>query len=119
MGKELGGLLKEQAERRWGEFKEIERMRMIHALWNIGLLDESLMELYRGVEFEADNSLLYYACQIELSNSSEREWQIIQLLAEIEVLPLPYFTAYQRFYNYIKATTDWNLTPLADKLKNT
>jgi hypothetical protein len=35
------------------------------------------------------------------------------------VLPLPYYLAYQRFFNYIKATTDWNLAPLADKLRNT
>lgn len=94
-------------------------MRVIHALWTIGLLDEGLMELYKGVELQADTSLLYYACQVELSNSSEREWQIVQLLAEIEVLPLPYWAAYQRFFNYIRATTDWNLTPLADKLRNT
>jgi hypothetical protein len=30
------------------------------------------MELYKGIELEADTSLLYYACQIELNNSSER-----------------------------------------------
>lgn len=42
----------------------------------------------------------------------------MQCLAHIDTLPLPYFTAFKRFYNYIKATTEWDLTPLADKLKN-
>jgi hypothetical protein len=37
----------------------------------------------------------------------------------LEHIPLPYFTAYKRFYNYVKSTTEWNLTPLQDKLRNT
>lgn len=40
-------------------------------------------------------------------------------MAHIEHIPLPYFVAYKRFYNYIKSTTKWNLTPIADKLRNT
>ena len=82
-------------------------------------MDETVLELYRGIEFCADSTLLNYACQIELGTSSEREWQIVQLLVEIEILPLPYFTAYKRFYNYIANTTEWNLKPLKDKLANT
>jgi hypothetical protein len=63
--------------------------------------------------------LLFYACQIELHTSSEREWLIIQLSVLLEHIPLPYYPAYRRFYNYIKSTTEWNLTPLFDKLRNT
>jgi hypothetical protein len=37
----------------------------------------------------------------------------------LDHIPLPYFAAFKRFYNYIKATTEWKLTPLEDKLKNT
>lgn len=40
-------------------------------------------------------------------------------MAHLDVIPLPYFVAYKRFYNYIKTTTEWNLTPLTDKLRNT
>lgn len=54
-----------------------------------------------------------------MHTSSEREWLIIQLSVLLEYIPLPYFTAFKRFYNYIKSTTEWNLTPLEDKLKNT
>jgi hypothetical protein len=75
--------------------------------------------LYKGIELEGDTSLLYYASQIELQTSSEREWQIVQCLVHIDHLPLPYFVVFKRFYNYIKATTDWNLAPLFDKLRNT
>lgn len=39
-------------------------MRMVHALWNLGLMDEALLEQYKAIEFESDTSLLYYACQI-------------------------------------------------------
>jgi len=53
-----------------------------------------------------------------LHTSSEREWQIIQCITALEHLPLPYFVVYKRFYNYIKATTTWNLKPLAEKLVN-
>ena len=49
MGKELGARLKEQAEQRWEEFSSIERIRIVHALWVIGLMDESLMELYKSI----------------------------------------------------------------------
>lgn len=44
---------------------------------------------------------------------------MIQLAVQLEVIPLPYFSAFKRFYNYIKSTTEWNLTPLQEKLKNT
>jgi tRNA U38,U39,U40 pseudouridine synthase TruA len=54
-----------------------------------------------------------------MHTSSEREWLIIQLAVLLEYIPLPYFSAFKRFYNYIKTTTEWNLTPLEDKLKNT
>lgn len=94
-------------------------MRIVHSLWNLGLMDEALLDMYKGIELEADSTLLYYASQIELHTSSEREWQIIQCTAHIEHIPLPYFVAYKRFYNYIKSTTKWNLTPVADKLRNT
>ena len=78
---------------------------MIHSFWNLGLMDESLLENYKQIELYSDTTLLYYACQLELNNSSEREWQIIQCLVHIDTLPLPYFTAYKRFFNYIKSTT--------------
>lgn len=54
-----------------------------------------------------------------MHTSSEREWLIIQLSVLLDYIPLPYFSAFKRFYNYIKTTTEWNLTPLEDKLKNT
>lgn len=82
-------------------------------------MDEGLLEYYKAIELEADSTLLYYASQIELHTSSEREWLIIQLSVMLEHIPLPYFTAFKRFYNYIKSTTEWKLTPLEDKLKNT
>ena len=81
-------------------------------------MDESLLQLYKGIEFEADSSLLYYAAQIELNTSSQREWQIIHCITALDQLPLPYYVAYKRFFNYIKATTTWNLTPLEEKLTN-
>lgn len=37
----------------------------------------------------------------------------------LDHIPLPYYPAFRRFHNYIKATTDWNLTPLHEKLLNT
>lgn len=82
-------------------------------------MDEELMGLYRNIEMEADSSILNYFTQIELAVSSEREWQIIQLIAQLDWIPLPYFISYKRFYNYIKNTTTWNLKPVLDKLVNT
>lgn len=119
MGQELAGKLRELAVARWDQFSKIQQIRIIHSLWNLGLMDEALLELYKAIEFQADSTLLYYACQLELSTSSEREWQIIHCLAQIQYLPLPYFLSYKRFYNYIKATTEWKLKPVEDKLRNT
>lgn len=82
-------------------------------------MDEALLEHYKGIELEADSTLLFYACQIELHTSSEREWLIVQLAVLLDHIPLPYFTAYKRFFNYIKTTTEWKLTPFEDKLRNT
>ena len=39
-------------------------MRMVHSWWNMGLMDEALMELYQGIELEVDSTLLNLACQI-------------------------------------------------------
>ena len=119
MDQQMATLLRRKAEEVWSEFSPVQQIRIVHSLWNMGLMDEQLASLYQQIELESDTTLLYYACQIEMETSSEREWQIVQCLAHLDYLPLPYYPAYQRFHNYIKATTEWDLTPLTDKLKNT
>lgn len=113
------GRLREKAVARWDQFSKIQQIRMLHSFWNLGLFDEAALELYKAIELESDSTLLYYASQIELAQSSEREWQIIQCLAHLEFIPLPYYIAFRRFYNSIKVSTKWNLTPIAEKLRNT
>ena len=62
---------------------------------------------------------LGYFCELELANSTSREWEIIHRIADVDYIPLQLFQHYKRFYNYMKITTEWNLKPIAEKLSNT
>ena len=68
---------------------------------------------------EADNTMLGYFCELELANSSSREWEIIHRITDLDIIPVRYFQLYKRFYNSIKVSTEWNLKPFEDKLANT
>lgn len=45
---------------------------------------------------------------------------MLRNLAEINHIPMPYYQAVRRFYNYMRvAAPEWDLTPIEEKLKNT
>jgi hypothetical protein len=43
------GKLKEIALSKWEEFNKVEQIRLVHSFWNYGLMDEALLELYKGI----------------------------------------------------------------------
>lgn len=98
----------------------MQQLRTIYAIWNYNQLTDEIFELYKNIPIEADSTVLYYFCQIEMTRSSEREWEILRNLAEINHVPIPYYQAIRRFYHYMRvAAPEWDLTPIEDKLKNT
>ena len=50
VGQEFLARLKEVALGRWEEFSKIQQIRLVHSFWNYGLMDEALLECYKGIE---------------------------------------------------------------------
>ncbi len=58
----------------FASLSRIHQIKTIYAIWNYNLMNDDLFELYKSIPIEADSTLLYYFCQIEMTRSSEREW---------------------------------------------
>jgi len=97
----------------FASLSKINQIRSIYAIWNYSLLTDDIFELYKSIQIEAESTLLYYFCQIEMTRSSEREWEVLRNLAELSHIPIPYYQAVKRFQNYMKvAAPEWDLTPI-------
>ena len=83
-------------------------------------MTDDIFELYKSIQIDSDSTILHYFCEIEMSRSSEREWEVLRNLAELNHIPIPYYQSMKRFYNYMRvAAPDWDLTAIEEKLKNT
>ena len=83
-------------------------------------MTDDVFELYKSIQIEADSTVLFYFCLIEMTRSSEREWEVLRNLAELNHVPIPYYQAVRRFYYYMRVSApEWDLTPIEEKLKNT
>ena len=58
----------------FASLSRIHQIKTIYAIWNYNLMNDDVFELYKSIPIEADSTLLYYFCQIEMTRSSEREW---------------------------------------------
>lgn len=44
-------------------------------------MTDDIFDLYKAIQIEADSTILHYFCEIEMSRSSEREWEVLRNLA--------------------------------------
>lgn len=97
----------------FNSLQKIDQIRSIYAIWNYNLMTDDIFELYKSIQIDSDSTILHYFCEIELSRSSEREWEVLRNLAELNHIPLPYYQSMRRFYNYMRvAAPDWDLTSI-------
>ena len=90
---------------------------MVYVYWNSNCWEE-FQPLYQEIPVEAHANLLYYFVQIEITDSSGREHEVVRAIAELETIPLPFYNMFKQFLVFADSF-QWNLMPLFDKFEET
>ena len=61
---ELFTKLKDKLIEEWDNIDKIHQVRGLYSLWDLGMYDEKLHELYSSMEFDTDSTIMGYICEL-------------------------------------------------------